>query len=66
MENRFVGYWEKSKGWINPICEMCRNVDSSIKQEVFRRKFSRRIDLEPQNDDPCIVTLCEECFIKSR
>lgn len=64
MENRFVGYWERSMGFVGAVCEICGNTNSL--HEVFRRKFERRLDLEPQKDDPCIVTLCNKCFLKSR
>jgi hypothetical protein len=63
-KEKFVSYWEKSVGFVGAVCELCGNSNSL--NEVFRRKFNRREDLEPQNDDPCLITLCEKCFIKSR
>jgi len=60
-------YWEKSKGWISAICDICEK-ENTFKNgsngELFHRKF---VDLATDGshaDDICLVTLCHECYMK--
>lgn len=66
-------YWEKSNCWTDIKCALCGlhgvfNKDGSIgsgDRPYFSRKWNSK-KWEDSSDDDCIVTLCEECFIKTR
>jgi len=58
-------HWEKSDCWTDVKCALCRVIGKLGVKQLFRRKWNSKKG-EKSNDDDCIVTLCEECFIRTR
>ena len=55
-------YWEK--GGFTGKCDLCHE-DILVKKS--RRKFRSFSTREGDDaDDECLVTLCEDCFLKTR
>jgi len=58
-------HWEKSDCWTDVQCELCHAIGKLGMKQYYRRKWDSK-KFEESADDNCIVTLCEECFIRTR